>query len=700
MNLPKFVFEDVPLFLGLISDLFPGLDCPRVRYSQFNDAVEEVLTSNKNVVLPIQVDKVVQMYETMMTRHSTMIVGPTGGGKTVVINTLCQAQTKLGLTTKLFTLNPKACSVIELYGILDPNTRDWTDGLLSNIFREINKPLPSEKKERRYILYDGDVDALWIENMNSVMDDNKLLTLANSERIRLQPHCAMLFEVGDLQYASPATVSRCGMVYVDPKNLGFKPYWHKWCSKHEKKEEIECLKRLFDKFVPNLIDMIIEGIIDGKQGERLKQIVPLTNLNMVVQLGYMLDSLLAPFETVKEPLDDLILECIFIISLYWSLGAGLVEESRTLFDKQLKYWSAMQTCEDKENAYAQPGELPGAYPTLYDYYFDIELKVWKPWKSLVPIYIHDTAKRYNEILVPTIDTVRTEWLLNLMYSVKRPTLLVGESGTSKTATTQNFLRKLNPDINLILNVNFSSRTTSMDVQRTIEAGVEKRTKDSFGPPPGKKLIIFIDDMNMPRVDDYGTQQPVALLKLLLERGGMYDRKDLNWKLFKDLVYFAAMGKPGGGRNEVDPRFISLYNVYNITFPSEESLFQIFNSILEGHTKPFSQEIQNIVPKIAKMTLLLYNSVVNDLPPTPSKFHYIFNLRDLSRIYNGLVLTTPERFSNVNQLIRVWRNEAMRVISDRLIDVEDKIVVNVISFSYFILNLMHFLILNLYKFRIQ
>jgi dynein heavy chain len=257
MNLPKFVFEDVPLFLGLISDLFPGLDCPRVRYPAFNDAVEESLTQGKNELLPIQVDKVVQLYETMMTRHSTMIVGPTGGGKTIVINTLCQAQTKLGMHTKLFTLNPKACSVIELYGILDPNTRDWTDGLLSNIFRDINKA--TEKKERRYILFDGDVDALWIENMNSVMDDNKLLTLANSERIRLQNHCALLFEVGDLQYASPATVSRCGMVFVDPKNLGYKPFWHKWCLKREKKEEVEVLKRLFDKYVVLLMDMIIDG---------------------------------------------------------------------------------------------------------------------------------------------------------------------------------------------------------------------------------------------------------------------------------------------------------------------------------------------------------------------------------------------------------------------------------------------------------
>ena len=94
MNLPKFVFEDVPLFLGLIADLFPGLDVPRVRYPNFNDAVEAVLTENNYIMLPQQVDKVVQLYETMLTRHTTMIVGPTGGGKSVVINTLAQSQTR------------------------------------------------------------------------------------------------------------------------------------------------------------------------------------------------------------------------------------------------------------------------------------------------------------------------------------------------------------------------------------------------------------------------------------------------------------------------------------------------------------------------------------------------------------------------------------------------------------------------------
>eukprot|EP00062_Callorhinchus_milii_P021625 gi/632978548/ref/XP_007905975.1/ PREDICTED: dynein heavy chain 10, axonemal [Callorhinchus milii] len=667
MNLPKFVFEDVPLFLGLISDLFPGLDCPRVRYPDFNDAVEQVFLDNHYILLPIQVDKVVQMYETMMTRHTTMVVGPTGGGKTVVINTLCQSQTRLGLTTKLYTLNSKAVSVIELYGILDPITRDWTDGILSNIFREINKP--TDKKERRYILFDGDVDALWVENMNSVMDDNKLLTLANGERIRLQTHCALLFEVGDLQYASPATVSRCGMVFVDPKNLRYRPFWEKWVNQRLNKTEQGFLHKLFDKYIPHCLEMILEGMVDGKQEEKLKMILPQTELNMVTQLAVLLDSLL---EREMDSFD--VLECYFIEAMYCSLGGTLLEDGRIKFDQYIKRLASMSTV-DAENNLAGPGEIPGQYPTIFDFHFDGEKLKWVPWKNLVTKYVYDPLVKFVDILVPTVDTTRTNWLLEQMMRIKRPVLLVGESGTSKTATTQNCLKNLNTDTTLLLTINFSSRTTSMNIQRNLEANVEKRTKDTYGPPMGKRLIVFIDDMNMPRVDEYGTQQPIALLKLLLEKGGMYDRaKELNYKILKDLGFVAAMGKAGGGRNEVDPRFISLFCVFNVTFPEEESLFLIYSSILKGHTLIFSDEVQGICGKMTNCTLELYKIIVQELPPTPSKFHYIFNLRDLSRIFNGLVLTTPERFHTTSQMVRVWRNEALRVFHDRLIDEVDKTLV--------------------------
>eukprot|EP00878_Enallax_costatus_P046894 GHUV01057210.1.p1 GENE.GHUV01057210.1~~GHUV01057210.1.p1 ORF type:complete len:188 (+),score=63.98 GHUV01057210.1:207-770(+) len=187
------------------------MDCPRVRYPQFNDQVEAELAAAGYQVRTDpgnQVDKVVQLYEVLMTRHTVMVVGQTGGGKSVILNTLARAQTTMGRRTTLHVLNPKAITVAELYGVLDKDTRDWTDGLLSNMFREVNRPLPADRDEAHYIVFDGDVDAVWVENMNSVMDDNKLLTLPNGERIRLQNHVKLLFEVADLQYASPATISR------------------------------------------------------------------------------------------------------------------------------------------------------------------------------------------------------------------------------------------------------------------------------------------------------------------------------------------------------------------------------------------------------------------------------------------------------------------------------------------------------------
>jgi dynein heavy chain, axonemal len=121
---------------------------------------------------------------------------------------------------------------------MDKKTRDWADGVLSKTFKLANEDLPvrgptekGPREELRYILFDGDVDAVWVEDMNSVMDDNKLLTLSNGDRIRLKHYTKLLFEVFDLQFASPATISRCGMVYVDPEELKYEPYFRMWMNK-------------------------------------------------------------------------------------------------------------------------------------------------------------------------------------------------------------------------------------------------------------------------------------------------------------------------------------------------------------------------------------------------------------------------------------------------------------------------------------
>ncbi|RLU20605.1 hypothetical protein DMN91_007218 [Ooceraea biroi] len=688
MNLPKFVYDDVPLFLGLIRDLFPDLDCPRVHYPNFSEAVELMLQEHGYIVLPEQVDKVVQLYEVMMTRHSTMVIGPTGGGKTVVIETLCRTQTHLNKPTKLYILNPKACTVVELYGMLEPTTRDWIDGLLSNIFRAINRPLDSDRDERKYILFDGDVDALWIENMNSVMDDNKLLTLANQERIKMQDHCSLLFEVGDLQYASPATVTRAGMVYVDPKNLGYQPYMDKWIQVKSKADR-DFLHGMCEKYVHSSLKLIIEGMFGLQAIEPLRMIIPQTALNMVTQFCYVFDGLLsllkdksADEKSVDQDEEDNLLEsrvtkeelweAMYIQACYWSLGVSIVDEARSKFDEHVKKICGFILIQDTPTKMASARHIPASFPTMYDYMLDVKKKIWMAWKWLVPAYVHDRQKSFSDILVQTIDTLRTTWFMNLMNNMQRPVLLVGEIGTSKTAIVHEFLRNLSPEKYEQLLINFSSRTTSMNVQRNIESVMEKRTRGIFGPAPGKKLIVFIDDMNMPIVDTYGTQQPIAFLKLLFERGGFYDReRDLNWKYIKDIYYLAAMGEPGGGRNEVDPRFISMFSVYNVAFPSSETLNYIYTSILSGHLQTFSEEVKSIADELVQLMLELYEIVRKELLPTPSKFHYIFNMRDLSRIMAGLLQSHPDFHPGVKQFVRLWRNEVTRVMGDRLISAQDE-----------------------------
>ncbi len=79
-----------------------------------------------------------------------------------------------------------------------------------------------------WILFDGPIDPLWIENMNTVLDDSQMLCLANGQRIKLNDNMRMLFEIDNLEQASPATISRCGVVYVQSQDLHINQCIDKW----------------------------------------------------------------------------------------------------------------------------------------------------------------------------------------------------------------------------------------------------------------------------------------------------------------------------------------------------------------------------------------------------------------------------------------------------------------------------------------
>lgn len=204
-NVPKIVTDDVSVFMGLIGDLFPALDVPRKRDIEFENnvkmaAVHLRLQPDDNFVL-----KIVQLEELFAVRHSVFVVGFAGTGKSQVWKTLYQTYVMQKRKPHFNVLNPKAVTNDELFGVINATTREWKDGLFSVIMRD---QANMGGKGPKWIVLDGDIDPMWIESLNTLMDDNKILTLASNERIALTPEMRLVFEISNLKTATPATVSQ------------------------------------------------------------------------------------------------------------------------------------------------------------------------------------------------------------------------------------------------------------------------------------------------------------------------------------------------------------------------------------------------------------------------------------------------------------------------------------------------------------
>ena len=225
VNLPKFTQNDIPLYNGITSDLFPGVVTPAPDYTLLN---EHMTQACKNQNLQPKKDflkKCIELYETIMVRHGLMVVGGAFSGKSKVIKVLQEAfstikDNPLFVNVLCYYINPKSIQQTQLYGTLSIDTGEWSDGVLAIKVRDCAEALTPDRK---WIIFDGPVDAIWIENMNTVLDDNKKLCLNSGQIIKLKPTMTMMFEVEDLSQASPATVSRCGMVLLEPQQLGYLP---------------------------------------------------------------------------------------------------------------------------------------------------------------------------------------------------------------------------------------------------------------------------------------------------------------------------------------------------------------------------------------------------------------------------------------------------------------------------------------------
>merc|ERR1719502_772326 len=237
----------------------------------------------------------------------------------------------------------------QLYGNFDLATGEWTDGIGADIFRHCSAPDEESgigPEEKMWFYFDGPVDAIWIENMNTVLDDNKKLCLTSGEMIKMADGMTMMFEPEDLAVASPATVSRCGMVFVEPQYLSPKeeepigtqcPFVMAWIKRLP--ENFNPFKEQFETLFNNYLWDILYVV-----RKHLKETVTTVATNVTPSCLRLLDCYVDQYvkkegkQLDEERLANLpkMIEPFFFMSMIWSAGATCTQEGRPRVDKVVR----------------------------------------------------------------------------------------------------------------------------------------------------------------------------------------------------------------------------------------------------------------------------------------------------------------------------------------------------------------------------
>lgn len=346
----------------------------------------------------------------------------------------------------------------------------------------------------------------------------------------------------------------------------------------------------------------------------------------------------------QQPVDKKVFELYFVYALAWAF-AGLFEtEDRARFHKEilekagapLPAISAARQQTDKE--------------TIFDYCVNYETKGWKLWE--VPEWTPPKRLIFSQLLIPTSDSIRADFIMDKIANLPlirhkgrhehglKNTLLVGGSGTAKTSVAIIFSNKFDSDKMLFKRINFSSATQPRNFQDSIESEIERKQARIYVPPNNKELTVFLDDLSMPFVNNWGDQVTLEITRQLIDHKGFYFLEKDSRGIFKqidNLQFLGAMNHPGGGRNDIPNRLKRQFFSINMTPPSNKSVGDIYGSVLGAliTAKRYSQDVVNMKTLLIEATIGVWEAVGKRLLPTPAKFHYLFNIRELARVFAGI-----------------------------------------------------------------
>ncbi|OQR98203.1 dynein heavy chain [Achlya hypogyna] len=619
-TLSKLTFGDSQRFLALIGDVFPGIASADIAGGDLEAAIRVVMEQKPFGLQAddLQIRKMLQLKESLDQRMGCVVVGPSGSGKSTVWQVLQAAMIKCGQLVKTHIMNPKSMPRERLLGHMDLDTREWHDGVLTDAARKVVK---EPENVRSWIVCDGDVDPEWIESLNSVLDDNHLLTLPNGERINFGPNVNFVFETHDLRFASPATISRMGMIFLSDEDMDMKRLVTKWLAQQSDAANLA-------KWIDELFLLALA------EAAKYDKVVATTTVGTIMNgLSHV-----AAATTRSE----------FVCALVRGLGANLSLANRATFAKAVFLFSnerppdmgAPLDCFCRGSSY-------GSYETKRATYGDGD------GVSRASVVQTVSMQRGLDVVAPWVERME-------------PFILVGPEGCGKNLLVRQAFQNLKGASLAVLHCN--AQTTADHVIAKIAqccSLFSTNTGRVYRPRDGDRLVLYLKDINLPKPDLYDTCMLIAFLQQLLTFQGFYD-PHLEFLGVERVQIVASMNAATTvGRHMLSTRFTAIVRVAAMDYPSADELGAVYSTFLQGVAAPLLADAGSR-DKLATSMVELYESVRAKFSVDDHR-HYLFTPRDVTQWTFGLLrydLATED-------VLDVVAYEARRLFRDRLVDAESQ-----------------------------
>ncbi|XP_066278010.1 uncharacterized protein [Branchiostoma lanceolatum] len=668
---PRLKGEDLVTFTGILKDTFANLPDANQLTQQFSLGVEPAMvhTAQEKGLIPHVpwINKCMSLYKLSQVHKGIIVAGPPASGKSSCIATLVEALSSisaptpstrgrgkpaLGTSHKLLRLNPL---VVDDYGLvfghLNQN-HDWVDGIFTHAWRKACR-----NKSTTWLCLDGPLNPGWADNFSSVLDNENTFHLPNGDRLPLSDNVRLLFETTDLQFASPATISRAGIVYMDKNVLGWRPIAQAWLESRPHHEVIN-LQRAFNKTLDAVSNFVINEAkavsLSGSFVRRTK--VPVCEVGMFQNCLNLLKAML---DDNVEIGGELHVERLFLFCLIWTFGGLLQGTDRQAFSNLLTSLTSALPDYDHEIS-------------VFDYYVD-ESGEWDPWTSRVQEDTYpDNANISGEVFVETVDTIRCQVLMDYALSSGQNVLLVGPPGSGKTSLINDLIDTQDPATHIVKRLVWSSASEASQLQEFVEANIHHRQGFVYGAKDYKGFQIFIDDINMPARDEFGVQRVNENLRELLDHHILLKlQKPFEWRTVEGLSVLATLTLheyPSTSTQLLSERLIRHFSVVHLPAQQGQDLESVVNSMLEANMSFDGQgldtELHNSLTAASCELLTTVQDVLRP-SPMPGRQHYMFTLRNIAKAFQCMKRLTSESRADEKMVVGLWRHEVWHIMENSI-----------------------------------